>query len=71
MNEDEYIGSKEEEMDAEGAIVTNELQIDTLIAAGFTEGICHNCADRTYVKLHHGLLACRMCAERYPLGMPF
>jgi hypothetical protein len=66
MNDDpnDYIGTLDEKLEA-------EVQEIILEDGGLVEGLCHNCADRTYVKLVAGILMCRTCAERYPDGPPF
>lgn len=60
---DTYIGSKEEEMDAEGAIVDAENRRDSTL--------CANCLDRQWTKVINGYHLCLVCAERYPQGLPF
>ena len=65
------IALREDDHEAEGRIMEAEAKQDALTTAGFSEGVCKNCLDSTYVKLINGINLCRMCAERYPLGMPF
>jgi len=60
----EYPGSLDEKLDDDARTVNLE-------AGKYAEGVCRNCTDQTFVKLVAGSLLCRMCAERYPQGLPF
>ncbi|TFD15503.1 hypothetical protein E3T26_06895 [Cryobacterium sp. TMT1-21] len=61
----------EEDMKAEGDIMEAEQKHDKLVSDGYSKGTCKNCLDTTYVKSIKGINLCRMCAKRYPAGMPF
>ena len=57
---EQFWGSKEEEMEAEGAIVEGELR-----------RACANCLDNDWTQEINGSHLCDTCAAMYPKGMPF